>query len=607
MGKFSKEDMKRLKELRALRSKTSTGLEDFGTSNKAPVDPNAPGFAESALRGGAQGATFGFADEIAGGVQGVGQKLMGAEGSTFDLIRKNIQNQRASDAAAQEANPLTFGASEFTAGIAKDFLLPGSAALRGASFAKTAAATAGLGAVEAAGRADSLADIPKDAVIGAVLGGTAGPGMKLAGRALSGIGTAGRRKLGELGVTGKILGGRVSKDEDVFLRLATQGKRNLTSRSEKEFKKQAAAFAKADSLMEKSTGKGYVQTTGDGFGVEVLAEVEERQFSGLRKAVRAQRARVGGDLPNDLSILSEQMENRMIKLSNTKNAILRQAGEKIKNKTFSAKNLGIKDQLNESGEFLLGLPKGAKIKKILKADKKIYTFQEVNELEEFVSGALKNSWKDPIDSSVEKSLKGLRRSLVATQRDQVSRALGKKIGAKNNAIMEELSATITSSQEIFKASDQLFRQGSAREGAIGAPLVEQVFEGAAEGITNQGSASTKGIIKGTASVISAGLQAPLDVAGQALDSGASFIGSSEAVRGMTSALFPKGSLEDTGKVSLTDPMEKKMARHYNDQLPLRERSKANMLLNTKGEFDPNNVPKQLKKKYMINPRTGLDV
>jgi hypothetical protein len=611
MGKLTDKEMAELKALR--KKKSGLGASGFNRSASAsfdsmgakkPVDPNAPGMLESGLRGAAQGATFGFADEIAGTAQGAFQTVTGSGGDAgfLDLIQKNINAQREADAAAREANPMTFGASEFVTGAAKDLLIPGAAGVRG--LKGVAAIGAGLGSLESAGRADSIADIPKDMVIGAVLGGVGGPGLKIAGKALKGIGTAGRRKLGELGVTGRLLGKEVSEDEDIFMRLATQGKREIAS-SYEDFQSNAAAFAKANKLREKATGKGYVRKIADGYGVEVVAEEEARKFGGLRKAARAQRARVSGDLPNDLSLLSKQMTDRMIKLSNTKKGLLRQAGQKIKNKTFSLKNLGLKDELTESNEFLLAQPKGAKLKKILSADKKLLSFQEINDLEEYVSGLLKNSWKNPIDTSVEKSLKGIRKSLVETQRDQVERALGKNIGAKNRAIYEELSATIDSSQEIFKAKDQLFRAGSKSEGRIGKPIVESFLGEAGQDITPQGGVSARGIIGRGASAISAGLQTPIDVAGQVIDSGAAIIGSSEAVKSLTSNLFPKGTLEENGKVSLTDPMEKKMARHYNDQLPLRERSKANLLLNSKGEFDPNNVPKPLKKKYMKNAPLGL--
>lgn len=605
MAKLSKEEMAELKALRAKRSKTNTGLENYGKQSETnPVDPNAPSMLESAGRGVAQGASFGFADEISGGVKGVFKKLRGDEGSTFDLIQKSILSNRKADDAAREANPATFGAAEFASGIAKDMLIPGGAALRGAGLAKNALAASGLGAIEALGRADGES-LTTEAVLGGLLGGGGAIGTNLVGKSLKKLGTLGRKKLGEMGVTGKILGGKKpSEAEDIYLRLTTQGQRNVTSRSEREFKKQALAFEKANRLYEKATGKTFVTKTGNGFGVEITAEMDQQ--GSIRKALRAQRSRTSGSTPNDLSILDDQMEARTIALSNKKNAILNMAGEKLKNKRFGVKNLGIKDALDDISEFTLSQPKGSKIRKIMKSDKKDLSFSEIGELERYVSDALKRSWKDPIDSGVEKSLKNLRKSLVATQRDQVRRVMGEGVGSANNDTFEELSALITSREEIFKARNALFRLGSAEAGKLGEGVLERAAEVGGESMTNQGLPRAGGILKKAAQGIQAVVQAPTDMAGRTLSDNTAFIGSSEAAMKLTESLFPMGTLDEGGEdVSLSDGMEKRVAQSYIDQLPPRQRAAEGLKLKKTGKFSLKHIPKQLKEKYIPEAQAGF--
>lgn len=156
-----------------------------------------PGMGESALRGAAQGASFGFADEATAGVGGVYDYLMGKLGARGEIDLKDAYQTRRDairgrDELAQAANPKTFGAAEIGGGVASA-LIPGVGALSGTAQGAKIGAVAGKGAlaggVTAAGKSEAdLTEGEVDAggvLKGAALGGLTAGALKGAGGALS--------------------------------------------------------------------------------------------------------------------------------------------------------------------------------------------------------------------------------------------------------------------------------------------------------------------------------------------------------------------------------------------------------------------------------------
>lgn len=127
---------------------------------------------ESFGRGAAQGASFGFADEVVG----LGHALFGSKDYAGQRYKQNRDEYRAADKRAQEANPLTYGAGGLAGGIATSFV-PGLGIAKGAGLAKTALSAgkmgfvSGLGASEAEDVPGQLLDAGGSALISA---GTAG-------------------------------------------------------------------------------------------------------------------------------------------------------------------------------------------------------------------------------------------------------------------------------------------------------------------------------------------------------------------------------------------------------------------------------------------------
>lgn len=170
------------KKLEASPSKPKYDFGSFEKGNKTEA-PQDVSYLESLLRGGAQGATMGSADEISGGAQALYHKAMDpGDAKLMDLYRKYRDASRGEFKAAEDANPKTFMAGNIAGGVATTPFLPEVAGIKGAM-----AVGAGLGAAQGLG--SSNADITqgdvggalKDTAIGAGVGGVAG----LAGGALS--------------------------------------------------------------------------------------------------------------------------------------------------------------------------------------------------------------------------------------------------------------------------------------------------------------------------------------------------------------------------------------------------------------------------------------
>jgi hypothetical protein len=130
---------------------------------------------ESGLRGAAQGATLGFSDEIAGAAGGIWDDISSmftGEASKDGTYTKHRDESRAANKAAQQANPLTYGAGEIGGSIATAFV-PGLNAGKLATLGGRVVGNAGLGALAGLGLsdADNAGDMAKDAALGGALSG----------------------------------------------------------------------------------------------------------------------------------------------------------------------------------------------------------------------------------------------------------------------------------------------------------------------------------------------------------------------------------------------------------------------------------------------------
>lgn len=166
--------------------------------------------AESAVRGAFKGASAGFVDELAGGLEALGSKVgVRGLGGGFDEIRRETPNEsgqsfqevyesrrdqrRALDERAEVANPKTFMAGD----VAGSLVLPGPG--KGSLLAKTGK-MAGIGAVEGLGRSNAegqelASDVAKSAAFAGAMPGV----MAGAGKAVKAVGGGIRRATTGLG------------------------------------------------------------------------------------------------------------------------------------------------------------------------------------------------------------------------------------------------------------------------------------------------------------------------------------------------------------------------------------------------------------------------
>jgi len=174
-------------ELKALHSGPSTPKAEPVKETEPEIEPISK--TESGLRGAAQGATFGFADELTGGGESF-MDLLGGDTSMVDNYKKHRDESRSNYKQAEEENPLTYLAGNLAGGLAVP--VPGVAAAKGiGALAKQGAIAGGLFGLGTS-EADltdptdlgKVKDAGVDTLEGAGIGGIMGAGMGAIGKGL---------------------------------------------------------------------------------------------------------------------------------------------------------------------------------------------------------------------------------------------------------------------------------------------------------------------------------------------------------------------------------------------------------------------------------------
>lgn len=137
------------------------------------------------LRGGAQGASLGFADEIKGGVDAASQAVSnGSLEGLGDAYSKGRDEYRKNDLTAKESAPNYYMGGELAGGLASAVAMPGGA-MKAPGMMKALAQAAGYGGAYGLGssEASDLSGMAADAAKGAATGAALAPLASLAGRA----------------------------------------------------------------------------------------------------------------------------------------------------------------------------------------------------------------------------------------------------------------------------------------------------------------------------------------------------------------------------------------------------------------------------------------
>lgn len=159
-------------------------LSSLSSDDVTPV-PQAqqPGYGESLMRGGAQGLSLGFADELAGAA---GAGLDRFKGNNSDLVANYIKHRdeyRRADESAKRANPKTFFTGQIGGGLGTA-AVPGLNIGTAATLGGRALAAAGLGATAALGSSNAdltqgdIAGAAKDTAIGGATGAILQPAIE---------------------------------------------------------------------------------------------------------------------------------------------------------------------------------------------------------------------------------------------------------------------------------------------------------------------------------------------------------------------------------------------------------------------------------------------
>lgn len=235
--------------------------------------PAQPSALESIHRGGAQGITLGFGDEIAGAI-----------GSLFGgkSYRSGRDENRAGNKAAQEANPLLYGGAELAAGLATP--IPGlGAAKAGAGLAVHAGKAALAGGI--AGLGSSEADLTRgdfrgavnDTVSNALLGGAIG----LAGGGIGKLVSKAGSKADDLTI--RALAGAESKNSGA----AWQKTRRMVNNPETK------AILREPVTVEGEAGKSVTTSLEKAAGKEptVIQEIVDAQAAHINSEIRPIYAR----------------------------------------------------------------------------------------------------------------------------------------------------------------------------------------------------------------------------------------------------------------------------------------------------------------------------
>lgn len=156
-------------DIDAILEKQRKELADLESKRSAqPSTQSSPevSLTESALRGGAQGLSFGFADEATARLESITKNKP---------YEQALQESRAAYKQAQEANPITYLGSEVAGGVLPALIPTGATQATGAaSLGRLALIGAGTGGLSGLGysEGETVKDIAKDTLIGTALGGT---------------------------------------------------------------------------------------------------------------------------------------------------------------------------------------------------------------------------------------------------------------------------------------------------------------------------------------------------------------------------------------------------------------------------------------------------
>lgn len=302
-------------------------IQDAPKSSWRDTITDEPSMAESGLRGAAQGASFGFEDELAGLGGAVADQLMPKQGEKLEANNPELQakldavvpkdrtfgesyehardEERGLNAKAEKQNPKTYFASGLAGAVANPI----------SRVASTLKGAVGTGALQGLGGSDEdlseekLPDLAKDVAMGAAFGaGGYGVGKAIP-KAAQAVGWAGKKALTNFGPSAEAiearLAGKAQDSAKSFSKLAEDmaGTVKGLGKRTKDMSDAAVDVLTAEQNIPKQTVTSVLDDAIGGIGVQgkAIGPVEKRTQAVLN------------ELKNDLDQLDDNVSEKDLK------------------------------------------------------------------------------------------------------------------------------------------------------------------------------------------------------------------------------------------------------------------------------------------------------
>lgn len=265
------------------------------TAPAQATPPPQPGGGEALARGAGQGFTLGFGDEINGGVQALGDKLMGSDKSLGDLYRRNRDVFRSENDQAKAAHPYLYGAGEVAGSIPTTFL-PGLNVGKGAKALQVLLRTGAAGGLTGLGNSNAdltqgqYGQAAKDTAVGTGLGVAAGGAGLLLGK----LGGRAAAKVADIDET-------VARKAAADAAAQTASARGEAGRAAQDTYKQLEHLRELD-------GKGLLSEQGQKLASSLEAELAQKSANNL-EASAARKASTSDAYSDALSSEGQRASN----------------------------------------------------------------------------------------------------------------------------------------------------------------------------------------------------------------------------------------------------------------------------------------------------------
>jgi hypothetical protein len=305
---------------------------------------------EAGLRGALQGATFGFGEEISGGLETVGSagEILKAEdsiGKMKELYKRYRDIERQRNKLAEEAHPYTYGAGSLVGGIGSTALTGGllGAGVKGAA---AAGALTGLGTSEA----ETLGETAKDVAVGGTVGALAGKAGEVLGKLVS---PSALKEEAALNVANALKAKGMPSQKEKIGRAVLESKALSSGINEEALGKLAAASSEAEDKLQNTVLKT-IKDRLSSSDVKLTEDAGDKVYNILQKSVAAIEDMSSGVQEEFGSEIAPKVQDYILKLKRAGNDPVRL--NEIKRAAYKEAE-AVYDQINKLQRSQSPIPK----------------------------------------------------------------------------------------------------------------------------------------------------------------------------------------------------------------------------------------------------------